>query len=129
MKRVGEDQSGDTARGAEQQALAEQLREETPAPRAERGPDAQLALTHRASRQEQIRHVHARDQQHQQNGTGQDQKRRPNLFDHLLVHRHEQRGPTRVQPGRLLLALRHQLAHFAAGLLERDAIAKPREPV
>ena len=107
VKRKRQRQPGDAARGAEQQALAEQLREETPASRTERGADAELALAHRASRQEQIRHVHARNQQHQKNGTSQDEERRSNRLDHLLVHGHEHRGPPGVEPGRLRLALRH----------------------
>jgi hypothetical protein len=47
-------------------ALDEQLPDDPPAVRAQRDPNADLARSANRTRQQQIRHVHARDQQDQQ---------------------------------------------------------------
>ena len=96
MERKRQHKAGYAAGRAKQETLAEQLCEQTATPRTERGADAQFALPRCASRQQQIRDVHTRDEQHQPHRAGQDQQRRPNLFDHQLVHRHQHRRPAVV---------------------------------
>ena len=74
---------------AKRQTLTEQLRQETLPPRAERRADTQLALTHGAASEEQVRHVHARDQQHEQDGASQNEQRRSDWLHDLLVDGYE----------------------------------------
>jgi len=49
----------------EEQALGEQLPDEPRSAGAERGPQGELAASLLAAGQQQVRHVHARDYQHQ----------------------------------------------------------------
>ena len=68
----------DAGRGAEQrqqQALDQQLARDEPARRAERQPDAQLALPRGGLREQEIGHVRARDEQHHRDDAEQHEQR------------------------------------------------------
>ena len=59
-----DDQTGEAARDAEQDAFEQQLANDAPASGAERPPHGQLALPRHAAREHQARDVEARDEQH-----------------------------------------------------------------
>ena len=92
----GEGEAGEAAEERQQQALDEQLLHEAPARRAERQAQRDLLLPHEASRDEQIRDVGARDEQHE--------------ADH--AHQHDEGGRELVSKGRVAHrgALHEQLA-------------------
>ena len=78
-------QAREHSAGREQQHFDEQQTEQ-PVPRgAERGARGDLADARRAAREQQVRDVHARDQQHETRRDEQDRQRRPRIeVDHAL---------------------------------------------
>ena len=96
---------------------------------AERRAKAQLALPHRAAREQQVGDIDAGDQQHEQHRAAEHVQGRANLIDGLLVNRHQRDRPVGVALRHLLFELRHDRAHLAVGLLERHAVAQPRNAV
>jgi hypothetical protein len=86
-------------RGAEQgedQTLGEELPDDAPAIRAERGPNGNLALSGRAARQQQVRDVGARNQEHERDRAREDEKGGPVLARQLFVERNDARAPACV---------------------------------
>ena len=73
---------------AEDHALGEQLADQAAATGAERGPHGDLALARRRAREQQVRDVHARDQQHEADGAEQQPERASQVADHRFVQRH-----------------------------------------
>ena len=71
-----EEGRGDGARRRDDDALAQQLRNEPAARRAEREPQRQLALPDGAAREHQVREVGAGDQQHEAGHREQQPQRR-----------------------------------------------------
>ncbi len=69
------------------QALGEHLPHETRTAAAERGANRQLALARRRTHEQQVRHVRARDQQHERHGTHEREDRRSYVGDEIRVHR------------------------------------------
>ena len=74
---------------AEQHALHQQLTQQPPALRAERGPHRDLALPRGAAREEQVGDVRARDEQHEPDGGHEHEQGGPDVGDHLLLKRNQ----------------------------------------
>jgi hypothetical protein len=70
----------------EQRALGEQLAHEAPASGAERGADGELAVPPQQPREREVRHVGARDQQHQAGRPEQISSIGRAVPRHLLAH-------------------------------------------
>ena len=79
--------AGDRRRRGEHQALREQLAHEARPRAAERRPHRQLALARGRAHEQQVRHVRARDEQHERDGAHERQDRGPHVGDEILVHR------------------------------------------
>ena len=62
---VRQDHSGDAAQQRQHRALGEVLPRHAPRPRPERQPDRELAAPRDRARQQQVRHVRARDDEHE----------------------------------------------------------------
>ena len=134
-----------TAAGRRQhQALDQQLTHDAAARRAERQPQRHLALTRGAARQQQIRDVRARNQQHAGDDRHQHPQRPPQLSAHrripsrrghdvdlVLVQVAPLRrrgGAAEARVGQILLAQRaieRREARFR--LFRRDAGLQPRD--
>ena len=71
---IGDAEADDAAGGGEQQALDQQLPHDAPARRAHRVAHRDLARPCRRARQQQVRHVGARDQQHEADRAHQGQE-------------------------------------------------------
>ena len=69
----------DAANRREHEALDEQLTEQPPAARAERGADRHFLLPLQRPREQQIRDVRADDHQHEEHRPEQHEQRRPQL--------------------------------------------------
>ena len=69
-------QTADAARRGKHEAFGEQLPDEARASGAERRPDGKFPLSHRRAGQEQVRHVRARDEEHERDRAGEHQQRR-----------------------------------------------------
>ena len=76
-----------------QRALRQQLRRQAPATRAHREPNRNLAPSSGSARQQKIRNVHARDQQHKSHRSQQDEQFRPLRPHQILFHRHNPQRP------------------------------------
>ena len=73
---------------AEDDALGEQLPNQPRPAGAERGANRDLALARRGPRQQQVRDVDTRNQQHEADGAEQQPERLANIAHHRLVQRH-----------------------------------------
>ncbi len=78
----GEPQARDSARHGQQKSFHQHLSHQLAAPGPHRRPDGHLATALRRPRQQQVRRVCHRDQQHQQRGGHQDDQRYPGLVPH-----------------------------------------------
>ena len=128
----------------EQQPLREQLPDHPPAPRSDRQADRNFALPRRRFRQQQVRDIGTRDQQHQRHHAHQDAQRlreTPPQFVEPVTRRlqfHSLRQSRRLQ-SRLVGARRivgsdprEYRLHFRPCLCQALTVAKPahhRQPV
>ena len=92
------------SRAGQQHALGQQLTDNASATGADRGSDRELALPARRSREQQVGHVAARDQQHQRDRAEQHQQRRSHVARRRLAHRHDGDAFLLVHPLRVQLA-------------------------
>ena len=125
---VGERKTGKPSHRRERHALGEQLAEKPRPGRANRRAHGDLARSHGAAREQQVREVGAGDQQHEGHGAEQDQHRTPDLPDqHFAQRRQADRHPS-VQ--RLLAddVLRHSIEVGGRGC-RRRARLEPAEHV
>ena len=122
------DADGDAERAAEErddEAFGEELTHQAAASRAERGAHRQLAAARAAAREEQIREVRARNQQHQRDTRRQHHQRRPHSHRHLFherLHAHFDRtalAEDQLRRGRSTRA--GQRRAFGFGLRDRHA--------
>ena len=74
---VGEQQAARTADRGQCQALAEHVTDNLPPPRPERGADREFLLSRGHADEQQVRHVHAADEQHAAGRAEQDEQRQP----------------------------------------------------
>ena len=92
QRAVRDEQTGGAAEQAEQQALGQQLPDEPLPARAERGADRDFLLTAGRARQQQVRDVRARDQQHERHRSEQHENRQPHVADDGLDQRARRRS-------------------------------------
>jgi hypothetical protein len=118
-----------TSGGGERQAFDEHLAHQSAPLRAKGGAHPELALARGAPRQLQIRDVDARHQQHEHHRADQRQERGTDLSDHLLLHVKEHHGPPGVALRLLMFQIGVDPSHLTERLIERDAVAHPRERV
>src|SRR5690348_1049131 len=83
----GETQTEYTPEQRQQQALVQQLSRDAHAPRSERRPQRDLLFTRRRLRQEQVRDIRARDQQHESNRAQHQPERPPHVAEKLFAER------------------------------------------
>ena len=120
-----EQQTCGTARGREQQALGEELADESSAPGAERRAHRELAMTRRRAREQQIRHVRARDEQHESHRDEQDEQRRPHVAGQLIGQAHDPGAPAGVEGRKHPRQLRVNPRHVLLRLGDRDTRSHP----
>ena len=128
-RRVRERDAGGARDEGEQQALRDQLPDESRAARAERRPDRELAAAFDATREQQARDVGASNPQHEDDGNEHQQQRPADASRQVLTERHEDRARRRVGAWIFLRQLRGDRVHFALRLFERDAGREPRDDV
>ncbi len=88
------------ARQRQQNALREQLPHDPPARRAERRAYRHLLVTRRRAREQKVRDVGARDEQHEADRAEEDEQRRARLRpDQSLAQGDEAHAPVRVRVG------------------------------
>ena len=105
VERKGQYQADQAADECEEHAFGQHLAQQPAPSGAKRGAQPQLALSNGAAREQQVRNIDARDQQHQQHRRGEHVERRANLIDGLLVNRHQRNRPPGVARWRLFLEL------------------------
>ncbi len=84
IKPIADDDAAHSTQKSQQQGFRERLPDQPRAAGAQSGPKAHLPLPGRGARQQNIGHVHARQQQHQR---GQNQKERRDYADHIVCLR------------------------------------------
>ena len=108
----------------ERHALGEQLPQQARPARAHRDAHGQLALARHQAREEQVRHVDARDEQHEPRRAQQHEQRATGVADEDLVERADRRAmgmvPKRRQPGA-------ERFHLGPRLLERHVRLEARD--
>ena len=113
----------------EQERLDEELADQPPARRAERAPNGELPVPRRRLRQEQVRHVRARDQEQEPDRAQQDQQRRARRARERVLERHGH--PVLEQIVALLVRLfvdpPRDRADVAIRLRDRHAVAQARD--
>ena len=115
-----DEQAGQTAREGDDDAAAR---------RADRAANRQLTLTARCARQEQRRHVRARDEHHEADRGEQDEQRRAHVADQRIAQRSHAR-PVIPVLGRILLRQpRADHVQLFARLRHRDAGREPADHI
>ncbi len=129
----------ETAEAGEEQALGQKLSNDAAAACAHRGAHGNLLSANRSAREEKVRHVGIRDQEHANDCAKQNVKAGPNIADQFLAQRPGgeahmgvllrvlffQRGGDGAEIGLRLfdrdtrLQTRHSLEHVIAALLGR----------
>ena len=122
-------QPGDAAGGSQHQAFGQHLAHQAAALGAERGAQADLALARRASRQQQVGDVDAGDEHDQRDRADQREQRRAQLADQLFLQREDHHRAPGIALWLFFFELGVDGPHVAVGLLERHAVAKPRDGV
>ena len=93
---AGQQQPERAAAGRENERLAQQLLDDAPAARPERGPDGNLLAAAGGAREQQIADVGAGNQQDQDHRRQQHHQRRPHVADDQLLQRDDGRAPAGV---------------------------------
>src|SRR5207302_692483 len=110
-------------------ALDEQLPDDASAGGAERRADGELAAPAYAAREQQVRDVGARDEQHGADGAEQYREREPVLPDDPLLQRQHANQARRVRLGEFAREPFADRAELGAGLFGRRAGREPRDRV
>ena len=84
----GENDAEEPARHREDEALRQELEEQPPAVRAERGPDRDLASPDLGPREEEVGHVGAGDEQQEHHGAGEEEERGAHASRDLVGERY-----------------------------------------
>ena len=139
-----EQQPRDTARRGEHRIFHQELPDQQPPAGAQRGPDGDFSLPRRSARQQQVRHIDARDQQHHADQRLQNEQRpfetaaQPGLPARGLIQREVLAEKSRPHLGKflkvralhfLLLNLPVEHAHRGLRLAYRDARLQASEKV
>ena len=83
---VSDDNRGQSAGGGEHERFGQHLASEPATAATERGANRDFPLSIAAAREQQIGDVGAGDQQHEDDGSEEDEQRRPHRRDQLIVH-------------------------------------------
>jgi len=98
-RRSAEREPQRAARQRQHHAFGEQLLQQPPAACADGGADRDLALAGRRTRQEQVRHVRTRNQQHEADRADEDKQRRAYVLDERFLKRHHAEAGRRSECG------------------------------
>ena len=129
------EQNRQTSRSTQQrkqQALGQQLPHQPLARRSQRLANRHLASSGAGPRQQQIRHVHAPNQQHQSHRAQQQHQRLANIADHVFLQRHQPHLPLavrRIIVRKLFLQRSNQRVHLALRRLNRQSRLQSRDGV
>jgi hypothetical protein len=118
---VAEQHAGDGAQQRQQHALGQQLAQHARAAGPEREPHGDLALPVGGAREQQVRDVRARDQQHEGDRAQQQHQRGAHVADHGLVQRLDRHALLGVRVRVLLGEPRGDRLDVGARLLHVDA--------
>ena len=119
-----EEDAGSAAEHGQEDALGQELPQETPAAGAQRGAHRDLAVPRRHAGEEQVRHVDAGDEQDEADGAEQDEQRVPRVSDEGLVEGDHGSAHALVR----VRVLRQPIGdgrHLLARALDRDAGLQP----
>ena len=121
-----EEEPAHTAQAREHEPLGQHLADETTLPRAERGPDGQLAIAPGSTHQQEVGDVRARDEQHEQDEDLEEIERCAEIADELVADRHGVAAEAARARERLPLGQAFQHAiddrlHLRVDLLDRRA--------
>ena len=110
-------------RQSEQRTFGEQLPDQSPARGADRGAHDHLARADAGARQEQVRHVGARDQEDHHDGAEQHVHSLANVADQQILQPDQRDGLALVARRIRLGQPRRNRHHLALRLLQADALA------
>ncbi len=106
----------------EQNTLGEELTDQARTVAAHRHSQRHLLLTIGGAREEEVRHIRARDQEDQDHRPEKQQQRRPQVADHGVQHRLHRHALTGVGHGMLLSEPFRESLDIGSRLLHRDAL-------
>jgi hypothetical protein len=116
-----------TANGGEKHAFGQQLSQHTTSCGPERHADGNLARARRGTGEQEVRDVHAPDQQDEANGADEHQQSQPDIADDLVAERDQVDAGPRIEFRILLLELSGERGCGSTCLFERKAVAEPRD--
>ncbi len=119
----GEDEADTRAREPQHERLGQQLPEEPGARGAEGGAQRELLLARRGAREEQVGHVGAGDEEHEADGTQEDEQGPSHVADHEIVEADRREGQRRVRLGKGRLQSTPDALQIGEDLRQRHARA------
>ena len=122
----GEEGAGGAARRGEDHRLGEHLAYEPGRARPERRAHGDFATASRRAREREVRHVGARDEQHEGDGAHEHEEGQAERSGHLLVQRHQHEALALVGRGVLRREPVREPVHRGAGRGERHLRSQPR---
>ena len=122
-------QPGEPTGKCQQTALDEHASHEADASGAKCRADRELAASTERSRQHEIRHVDADDEQHETDGAEQHEERRAHVTDERPSHLVHGNPRVAIGAGKGLRLSRGERAHLLARLFERHARRQPANHV
>jgi hypothetical protein len=120
----GERQRRCAREAREQRAFDEQLPDKPPSAGAKRAPHGHLLGARRATRQEQVRDVDARDEQHDQDRGGEETYGSAHIADEVLAQRQDVHAASTIRSRLFDLNLRGHGVELGTGSFERRAWRK-----
>jgi hypothetical protein len=86
---MSEQQPGDTTNDREDEAFGQELSNDPRATRPQSRAHGELAIPRRRPREDQMRDVRARDEEHARDGAEKDHERQPHVADELFTKRND----------------------------------------
>ena len=114
--------SGASASGGQQNALGQELANDAAPSRSERHPDGDLSCSRRRADEQEVRDVHAGDDQHEEHGAEEDQEAGTDVADDKRLQGHEPDTRLRVRVRVLTLELLREDGGGALRLGQRQVL-------
>ena len=125
-------QSEGAAHQRQHETLHQELPQHAHSARAQRNANGHLFLSRRRARQQQVRNVGTRNQQHERNGRQQHPKCQTSTSGQLVVKRHDPKPELLIEPIRIRMLLNDAVPYgFELGscLFQRHALPEPADHI
>ena len=122
---VGESDSNYSTEKTEHGGFTEQLADDSTPAGAKRGANSDFFRARSGSREKQVGDIGAGDQQHETDGTQEDQQRGSDVSHNFFLHRHETDGPAFILRRKFARQPFADRVHFGLSLRDRNSGLQP----